>query len=140
MFQKKKNNLQNEQKAGSINIVGEGTEITGNLTTKGDIRIDGKIQGDVISQAKVVVGASGEVIGNIYAYSAELSGAVSGNITVGENLFLKMTAKVNGNILSNKLVIENGADFNGYCQTGVTDTNSIFNAKERSSGKEETTA
>lgn len=139
MFKKKKNNL-NEQKAGSINIVGEGTDIAGNLTTKGDIRIDGRIQGNVISQAKVVVGASGEVVGDIYAYSAELSGIVLGNITVGENLFLKMTAKVSGNILSNKLVIENGADFNGYCQTGVTDTNSIFNGKERSSGKEETTA
>lgn len=136
MFQKQKRQ-QNEQKASSINIVGEGTEIKGNLTTKGDIRVDGTIVGDVISKAKVVIGAVGEVIGNIYAYSAEISGVVTGNIAVGENLCLKQTAKVNGNISSNKLVIENGADFSGFCQTGVTDTSSIFDAKEESTREKE---
>lgn len=139
MFQKNKKQ-QNEQKASSINIVGEGTEIQGNLTTKGDIRIDGKITGDVISKAKVVVGSLGEVKGNIYAYAAEISGIVAGNVAVGENLFLKNTAKVNGNISSNKLVIENGADFNGFCQTGVTDTSFIFDGKETATGKEEAIA
>jgi cytoskeletal protein CcmA (bactofilin family) len=62
---KKEASLQGELKAGSINIIGVGTEINGDLSTKGDIRIDGKIVGDVTSKAKVVIGLTGEVLGNI---------------------------------------------------------------------------
>lgn len=129
MFQKK-NSDPNGQKTSSVNIVGSGTEINGNLVTQGDIRIDGKVKGDVSSKAKVVIGETGEVEGNIYSNEAEISGKVLGNIKITETLFLKATANLKGNIISNKLVIENGADFNGYCQTGVSQTKSIFDERE----------
>jgi cytoskeletal protein CcmA (bactofilin family) len=124
-YKKKENTLQGEQKAGSVNIVDVGTEITGDLTTKGDIRVDGKITGDVNSKAKVVVGATGIITGHIFSNTAEISGEVNGNIDTLEILFLKASAKVNGNIASNQLVIENGAHFTGYCQTGLSQTKSI---------------
>ena len=116
---------QGDQKAGSINIIGIGTEITGDLSTKGDIRIDGKITGDVKSKAKVVIGSTGEVIGNINSESAEVSGFVTGNLNTSEILFLKATANVKGNVSSNKLVVENGANLSGHCQTGISQTKSI---------------
>ena len=116
---------QGDQKAGSINIIGIGTEITGDLSTKGDIRIDGKITGDVRSKAKVVIGSTGEVIGNINSESAEVSGFVIGNLYTSEILFLKATANVKGNVSSNKLVVENGANLSGHCQTGISQTKSI---------------
>ena len=116
---------QGDQKAGSINIIGIGTEITGDLSTKGDIRIDGKITGDVKSKAKVVIGSTGEVIGNIISESAEVSGFVTGNLNTSEILFLKATANVKGNVSSNKLVVENGANLSGHCQTGISQTKSI---------------
>ena len=134
---RKKNKQQNEQKAGSINIIGDCTEIKGNLSTKGDVRVDGEIEGEVISHAKVVVGISGKVLGNIQAYAAEISGKVLGNIEVADILFIKATAKVEGNISSNKLIIENGADLDGFCQTGQTDIKSISYGKERARKKEE---
>jgi cytoskeletal protein CcmA (bactofilin family) len=125
IFNKKTENNAKDLKAGSINIVGLGTEIKGDLITKGDIRIDGKITGDVKSKAKVVVGQTGEIIGNINAESAEVSGKVSGDITTTEILFLKEPALVSGNILANKLVVENGAVIKGYCETGISQTKSI---------------
>ena len=126
MFGKKNSaSLQGDQKAGSINIIGIGTEITGDLSTKGDIRIDGKITGDVKSKAKVVIGSTGEVIGNIISESAEVSGFVTGNLNTSEILFLKATANVKGNVSSNKLVVENGANLSGHCQTGISQTKSI---------------
>lgn len=134
MFHKKDTQTK-EQKSGSVNIVGEGTEITGNLSTNGDIRIDGKIIGDVRSKAKVVVGITGTVEGNIYSNEAELAGKVNGNVDTAEILFLKASSKLDGNISSNKLVIENGADFTGHCQTGLSLTKSIFDGKEKESGK-----
>lgn len=135
MFYKKKENaLQGEQKAGSVNIVGVGTEIAGNLITKGDIRVDGQIIGDVKSKAKVVVGVTGIITGNVLSNSAEIAGQVNGNISSIEMLFLKASAKVYGDISSNQLVIENGANFTGYCQTGISQTKSI--SKENVSGKQ----
>ncbi len=125
MFNKKKENAQGDQKAGTVNIVGVGTEINGDLATKGDIRIDGIITGEVQSKAKVVVGTTGIINGNIFSTSAEISGEVNGNIDTLEILYLKASAKVNGNIASNQLVIENGANFTGHCQTGLSTTKSI---------------
>lgn len=135
MFQKKKADAAG-QKNGSVNIVGDGTSIQGSLNTKGDIRIDGKVNGDVSSKAKVVIGETGEVEGNIYSHEAEISGKVIGNVEIVETLFLKASATLKGNIISNKLVIENGADFNGYCQTGVSQTKSIFDGRESTTGNQ----
>ncbi|MFC5282266.1 bactofilin family protein [Pedobacter alpinus] len=136
MFGRKKTeNLNDNQKAGTINIVGLGTEINGDLNTKGDIRIDGKITGDVNSKAKVVIGATGEVIGNIFSESAEISGNVKGDVNTTEILFLKATANLVGDILSNKLVVENGANLSGHCQTGVLQTKSITKPQFNESGE-----
>lgn len=132
---KKENSMEGELKAGSINIIGVGTEISGNLNTKGDIRIDGKITGNVKSKAKVVIGSTGEITGDIISESAEISGRVTGDIQTSEILFLKATANVVGNIASNKLVVENGANLSGHCQTGVSQTKSIL--KNSVDGREE---
>lgn len=126
MFGKKSEKISGEQKAGSINIIGLGTEISGDLNTKSDIRIDGKITGNVKSKAKVVISATGEVVGDIFSESAELSGKVSGDVTTSELLFLKATANLNGDVYSNKLVVESGANLVGKCQTGITQTKSIL--------------
>ncbi|MBK0382743.1 polymer-forming cytoskeletal protein [Pedobacter sp. SD-b] len=144
MFKNRKTEITDKElKAGSINIVGLGTEIKGNLNTKGDVRIDGKIEGNIISKAKVVIGSTGEVIGNINSESAEINGKVNGNICTAEILFLKATSSLIGDISSNKLVVENGANLTGQCQTGISQTKSIhkpiFNGPE-AIGKREATA
>lgn len=123
---KKSEKLSGEQKAGSINIIGQGTEINGDLNTKSDIRIDGKIIGNLKSKAKVVISATGEVVGDIFSESAEISGKVTGDVTTGEILFLKATANLKGDVFSNKLVVESGANLIGKCQTGITQTKSIL--------------
>ncbi len=138
MFKKKKeSSLIGDQKAGSINIIGIGTEITGNINTKSDVRIDGKIIGDVSSKAKVVLGITGEVTGNVFSESAEISGLIKGDLNITEILFLKATANVIGDVSSNKLVVENGANLTGLCQTGITQTKSIL--KANLDGKEQIT-
>ena len=64
MFEKKEHNTTKDNELnGSINLIGQGTMITGDLSCKGDIRIDGEIIGNVISKAKVVIGTTGKVIG-----------------------------------------------------------------------------
>lgn len=121
MFAKKEHNATTENVInGSINLIGQGTTITGDLTCKGDIRIDGEIVGNVISMAKVVIGATGSVQGDVIGSNADISGKLTGDLTVNDTLFLKSTAVLNGDIVTNKLIVEAGAVFTGNCNMGAS--------------------
>ena len=100
----------------SINLLGSGTEVTGDIRSNGDIRIDGILTGSINSTGKVVVGSTGRVEGEIFCLNADISGEVSARIKVSELLSLKSTAKVVGVIITNKLAIEPGAIFTGACK------------------------
>jgi cytoskeletal protein CcmA (bactofilin family) len=128
VFGSKNKTTSNEtiQQAG-INIIGLGTTIEGNVDAQGDIRIDGKIIGNVVSKGKVVLGTTGIVEGNIIAKNAEVAGETVGKINIEELLTLKSTANINGDIVTSKLMVETGANFTGTCQMGAV-------VKELSSG------
>ena len=100
----------------SINIISKGTEILGDINSQGDMRIEGIVNGSLQCKARVVIGDSGEVKGNITANDAVISGKVIGNVMVSEHLFLKATAKIFGDLVVGKIVVENGAEFNGSCK------------------------
>ncbi len=100
------------------NMIGPGTKIVGNIETNGDIRIDGNIEGNIISKGKVVIGNNGIVKGEIVCNNAEVSGSVNGKMSVSELLSLKVSSKVTGDIRSGKLSIEPGALFSGTCSMG----------------------
>jgi cytoskeletal protein CcmA (bactofilin family) len=108
-----------EESGNSSNIFGKGTVITGNLETYGNIRVEGKIIGDLKTKSKAVMGHSSNVEGNILAQNAEIAGQVMGTVEVSELLILKPSAVINGDIITNKLIVESGATFNGGCKMGV---------------------
>jgi cytoskeletal protein CcmA (bactofilin family) len=99
-----------------LNLVGDGTEIKGNINSEGDIRIDGKVIGNIITKSKMVLGASGSVDGDVSANSADISGSIKGNLTIADILFLKASGRIDGNISTAKMVLESGGEFNGSCQ------------------------
>jgi cytoskeletal protein CcmA (bactofilin family) len=100
---------------GSINIIGLGTTINGDIESNGDIRIDGTVKGTITSKAKVVIGKSSVIDGDVEAQNADISGKVNGKLSVAQTLLLKPTSFINGDIVVNKLVVESGAEFNGKC-------------------------
>ncbi len=102
----------------SVNIIGNGTDINGNIKTNGDLRIDGFIKGTIHATGKVVVGSTGRVEGEINCQNADISGDVKAHIKVTELLSLKANATVSGDIYTNKLAIEPGAEFTGACKMG----------------------
>lgn len=122
MFQQIKNKTSNvlmgENTNSGINIIGNGTVIEGEISSQGDIRIDGTIRGSVNSKAKVVVGSTGIVEGDVVCQNADISGSIKGKTTVSEMLYLKAPARVNGDIQTGKLVVEVGASFTGNCSMG----------------------
>jgi len=102
----------------SSTLIGKGTAIEGNIETTGNLRIEGKVIGNVISKSKVALGPVSAVTGDIIALNADIEGEVKGNLEIGELLTLKSTAVVDGDIQTSKLVVESGATFNGRCLMG----------------------
>lgn len=105
--------------ANAMNIIGKGTTITGDIDTSNDIRIDGKLEGNLYCKAKVILGNSAILEGNLSALHAEISGEVIGKVEVSEMLTLKNSSTIHGDINTGKLVIEAGAKFNGSCKMGA---------------------
>jgi cytoskeletal protein CcmA (bactofilin family) len=103
----------------SVNLIGGGTKIVGDITSAGDVRIDGHLTGNIVIAGKFVLGATGVVEGNITSVNADLSGEVKGIVKVSEMLSLKSTARINGDIETSKLMIEPGAVFTGSCNMGA---------------------
>ncbi len=117
MFNKNmvKNNLPDSQ---SVNIIGVGTLIEGDITTNGDMRIDGTLTGSINVKGKLVIGVSGSVEGEVICQNADISGTIKGKIGVAELLSLKASSKLSGDIITNKISIEPGANFSGTCSMG----------------------
>lgn len=104
--------------SGTVNIIGSGTSIEGDVVSGGDIRIDGNLKGTLKTRGKLVVGPTGSIEGEIVCGNADVSGTIRGKVNVTELLSLKNSAKINGEITTGKLAIEPGADFSGSCSMG----------------------
>ena len=117
---KNKKDTQIQEVSNLANNIGKGTTLEGNIETLGNIRIEGKMIGNLKTKAKFVSSNSSQMEGNILAQNAEVAGEVNGTIEVSELLVLKPSAVINGDIITNKLIVESGAQFNGGCKMGVT--------------------
>jgi len=107
----------------SINIIGTGTQIIGEISSAGDIRIDGTLKGNLTTKGKLVVGPTGFIVGDINCKNSDVSGKIEGKIIVAELLSLKASASVQGDISTGKLSVEPGAIFTGTCNMNGSVTN-----------------
>ena len=109
--------MSNEKTNGSsgATLISAGTTVKGDISSNSDLRIDGAIVGNVSSSAKIVIGASGSVEGDISGNQADIVGKVTGNIKTKDLLQLRADCVVNGNVYAGKLQVEPTAIFNGQC-------------------------
>lgn len=87
--------------------------IEGEIKSETDIRIDGKIKGILHCTAKVVIGATGEFEGDLQCKEASVEGHFSGRMEINGLLFIKKTAKLEGEVFYKKMVVEEGAVISG---------------------------
>ena len=98
-------------------FVGNGTSLTGEASFKGMLRVDGHLSGQVKSEGgTLIVGNNGQVDADIEVAIATIHGTVNGDINASQRLELGRAAKVNGNIQTPSLIIEQGAVFEGSCR------------------------
>ncbi len=113
----------NETETAAINLISNGTEITGDIKSTGDIRVDGTLTGSLNTKGKVVIGPTGKVSGEVICKNSEVSGLIEGKIIVSQLLNLKASSMILGDIITSKLSIEPGAKFTGNCKMGDNDVN-----------------
>jgi cytoskeletal protein CcmA (bactofilin family) len=122
---------------GSASLISSGTSLKGDITSSGDLRIDGTLVGNIICSSKVIIGSNGVVEGDISGQQADIMGKVTGTIKVKELLQLKSNCLVNGNLYSAKLQIEPAASFNGQCHMIQEQPASISGKSGSSSRKDD---
>jgi cytoskeletal protein CcmA (bactofilin family) len=94
-----------------VSVIGPDLVVTGTLETTGDLRIEGDVQGDVYA-ARIVVGDQARVVGDMVADEIDIAGLVQGNIR-GNSVTFRTGSQVEGEILHRKLMVEQGAYFEG---------------------------
>jgi cytoskeletal protein CcmA (bactofilin family) len=116
---KNKTDMQQPPASGNgTTLISSGTTLKGDISSNSDLRIDGTIIGNIQSSAKIIIGATGVVEGDINGNQADVVGRVSGNIRAKELLQLRGDSVVEGNLYAGKLQIEPSATFNGQCHMG----------------------
>jgi cytoskeletal protein CcmA (bactofilin family) len=125
-----------EGNSDEITIISHGVKLEGTLTCEGSVRIDGTIQGDVISYGNVTVGEPGEINGQVNGQIIIIGGKVSGEINAKEKLTLESKSNLKGDVFTKILVVEAGAYFDGKSNMGEHKETS--GSHTQTSGKNET--
>lgn len=118
----------------ALNSLVQGTTLVGEIKSESDIRVDGTIKGTLHCNAKVIVGPTGYVEGEVHCKNAIIEGRLEGTIHVAELLNVRETADVNGDIFTNKLIVQSGAIFNVGCKMG-TQHSSASSSKPKAANK-----
>ena len=100
---------------GQPNRIEKNTKIKGDIISEADFRIDGKLDGNVKTSGKVVIGKDGYIHGKVQCVNADIEGSFNGELQVSELLSLKASAVIEGKVSVNKLAVEPGATFNASC-------------------------
>ena len=97
----------------SLNSIVQGTSIEGTIKADSDIRVDGSIKGKLFRDAKVILGPSGQVEGEIRCANAVVEGKFEGAIDVKELLNVRETAVIQGDVSVGKLIVQPGGTIDG---------------------------
>ena len=107
-----------ESSSTELNFLGSGTVVEGTVRTTNSIRVDGKIKGKLICKNTLTVGVNGVVEGEIEAKNAIVGGKIHGKIRVTEKLVLETESVLIGDLKASKLLIDEGAVFEGTSDMG----------------------
>lgn len=99
-----------------IAFLGKGTRFKGVVTYEGTVRVDGHIEGEIVSSGTLVVGESAVIDAEVSVGTLVCGGKITGNVTATEKVQLLNPAVVSGSIKTPALMIEAGVKFNGQCE------------------------
>ena len=124
----------------SVDVIEKSTKIIGNIFSKADFRIDGEVEGNITTSGKVVVGANGKISGKLNCSNADISGNISGNIEVNETLSLMSDSYIQGEIITGKLSVEEGAQVDATISMKSSKKLKALDTQQDNSSQSEKTA
>ena len=98
-------------RSGSASVIGTDLTITGNLESKGEVQIEGEVQGDIHAQ-RIVIGERARITGALIAEEVVVRGTVQGSIR-GNSVTFQSSSRIEGDVFHKSLAIEQGAFFEG---------------------------
>lgn len=125
MFNRKKENIVENIDS----LIGENIKIIGRIEGKGNLRIDGTVEGDIDYDGNIVVGQNGKIFGNVKSKDISLSGAIEGNIDSKTKLVILPTGKLLGDLVVSSFIVHENAVFEGNCKM-VNDKVTELHSKE----------
>jgi cytoskeletal protein CcmA (bactofilin family) len=105
---------------GSSTVIGSDTAIKGDIKSRGDIVVSGVVEGEVASDAKIVVAAGGAVTGRLVAVEVVVEGKLTGDVSASKSASLLNGSELRGDISTQVIMIEPGATFVGRCSMPET--------------------
>lgn len=96
-----------------VTIVGAGARLDGNLVSAGSLRIDGQVKGQINADGDVSLAPQSQVEADIRAQNVSVAGRFKGNIVVKGKAHLARGGRIDGNITSKSLIVEEGGTFHG---------------------------
>lgn len=117
--------------SGELSLVGVGSVVEGTIRTEGGIRVDGKVVGEIVAKSNAAVGPEGVIEGSLSARTISVAGKVQGNLIAMEKLTLEAKSIVSGDIRASRLVVDEGAMFDGKCAMS-TGSFSVSESKDAS--------
>jgi len=105
--------------------IGSTVIITGDVKCNGDIRIDGELKGNLVTNSRLILGQKGKITGDVICANAEIEGTFKGKMDVKELLSAKQTARMEGNLFFSRLSVEQPALFNVTCSMKGTQTEAV---------------
>ena len=136
---KNKNMARNVAQTGgleSANRIVEGTSVTGDVKCESNIRIDGTLNGNLITKGKLVIGPTGRIEGTVECENAEIEGSMNGKIKVNSLFSVKSTGKINGEAFFAKVKVEEGAELSCTCNLGNESSKNISNNQNNNKKRE----
>ena len=124
----------------SVDVIEKSTKIIGDIFSKADFRIDGEVEGNITTTGKVVVGANGKISGKLNCSNADISGNISGIIEVNETLSLLSDSYVQGEIITGKLSVEEGAQVDATISMKSSKKLKALDTEQNNSSQSEKTA
>ncbi|GBD93052.1 polymer-forming cytoskeletal [bacterium BMS3Abin05] len=102
---------------GDINtIIGKGTTFEGTINVQNSVRVDGFFKGNIKSTESIVIGKDGEIEGEVEVKNALIGGKISGKLIASGRVTLENTSKFLGELKTTRLIINEGAVYNGSCE------------------------
>ncbi len=120
---------------GLVASLHKGSQITGQLMFQGLAMIDGNVEGEIYCHGKLIIGEKADVRAKISGQIITIQGRVEGNVTA-EEVELAASAQLRGNITTRRLIINEGAVFDGDCSMGVARQNSEIASTQKASAVE----